>query len=153
MRIGAVRHFAERDQHAHCKSVVCVLLHDRTVACWGGNDRGQLGRGDDAGSDDQAMPARVIGLADIVTLDGTCAVDKDGSAYCWGIGAYLNQDAPAFASSERAPVKLPIPRAKKVSVPPAYDTGAYSRAIGCALVDDGLQCWGFNGTGQIAPFR
>ncbi|MDF2693630.1 MAG: hypothetical protein K0S65_2013, partial [Labilithrix sp.] len=58
----------------------CARLGDGTVACWGANGAGQLGRGDDAGTVDSAIAARVVGLSDVVTLDHTCAVDKNGAA-------------------------------------------------------------------------
>ncbi|MDF2692429.1 MAG: hypothetical protein K0S65_812 [Labilithrix sp.] len=120
----------------------CALLHDGTVACWGANGGGQLGRGDDAGTRDSAIPARVVGLSDVVALDHTCAVDKDGAAWCWGTGSFLRSDAVA-TTTERTPVKLPIPPAKKV---------AMGEVAACALVDDGVLCWGSNSFAQIAPF-
>lgn len=121
----------------------CVLLQDGTVACWGAGAAGQLGRGDDAGATDSATPARVVGLRDIVSLDHTCAVDKDGAAYCWGTGPFL-RDPLVATTTERTPVKLAIGAASKVAV------GA---TVGCALVDNGVVCWGSNRHGQIAPFE
>jgi Regulator of chromosome condensation (RCC1) repeat len=38
----------------------CALMQDGTVVCWGSNASGQLGRGEEAGLDDSATPARVI---------------------------------------------------------------------------------------------
>ncbi len=119
----------------------CALLDDGTVACWGANGAGQLGRGDDAGPADDATPARVVGLADVVALDHTCALDANGEAFCWGTGPFLRDDSP-YPTTERTPVKLPIPRAKAVS------TGV---ATTCAAVDEGVLCWGANRAGQIAP--
>ncbi len=121
---------------------VCALLRDGTVACWGGNDYGQLGRGDDAGTLPSATPRRVVGIENIVALDRTCAVDKNGSAYCWGYGPYVVGDA-SNTTTERTPVKLPIEGVKKVS---------NSGNVGCAVVEDGVVCWGSNANGQIAPF-
>ncbi|OJY15230.1 MAG: hypothetical protein BGO98_22570 [Myxococcales bacterium 68-20] len=121
----------------------CALLQDGTVACWGAGGAGQLGRGDDAGTTDSATPARVVGLHDIVSLDHTCAVDATGAAYCWGTGPFL-RDPLAATTTERTPVKLAIAPATKVAV------GA---SVGCALVENGVVCWGANQRGQVAPFE
>ncbi|AKU94690.1 hypothetical protein AKJ09_01354 [Labilithrix luteola] len=117
----------------------CVLLHDGTVACWGANVEGQLGRGIDAGSAASATPERIAGLSNVVSLNGPCAVESDGSAWCWGTGPYLQSDAAAV-TTEFAPVKLPIPPATLV---------ATSGDDGCAIVDGKTQCWGRNTFVQI----
>ncbi|OJY16044.1 MAG: hypothetical protein BGO98_25710 [Myxococcales bacterium 68-20] len=114
----------------------CALLHDGTVACWGDNQVGQLGRGE--ASPGSATPTRVPGLTDIVALDRTCAVDKAGAAFCWGKGPYRAADAGV--TTELEPVRLEIPAAKKVSA---------SDRTACALVDSGVLCWGSNASGQV----
>ncbi|MDF2697121.1 MAG: hypothetical protein K0S65_5504 [Labilithrix sp.] len=121
----------------------CALMNDGTVVCWGANDAGQLGRGDDASVQDSATPARVVGLAEIASLNHTCAVDKSGATFCWGTGPFLQSDAEAL-TTERTPVKLPLPAATKVSV---------SGETACAVVADGVWCWGSNADGQIASFE
>lgn len=117
----------------------CVLLHDGTVACWGANAEGQLGRGIDAGSGASATPARIPGLANVVSLNGPCVVESDGSVWCWGSGPYLQSDAIA-TTTEFAPVKLPIPSATLV---------ATSGDDGCAIIEEKTQCWGTNAFAQI----
>ena len=117
----------------------CALLDDGTVACWGANQAGQLGRGEDAGSADDATPALVRGLSDVVQLDHTCALDKSGAVWCWGPN--LPGDA-GTASHQRAPVKMSIPPAKRVGM---------GTETGCAVVEDGVFCWGKNKAAQIAP--
>ncbi len=121
----------------------CALLHDGTVACWGAGGAGQLGRGDDAGTADDATPARVVGLTDIVELDHTCAVDKAGAVFCWGTGPFV-RDPSLVNTTEPTPVKVDIPRATKVAV------GA---AAACALADGNVFCWGGNLHGQLAPLE
>ncbi len=120
----------------------CALLSDGTVACWGAGEAGQLGRGEDASIANSATAARVVGLSGIVSIHHTCAIDSAGAVHCWGTGPYLVDDASP-TSMERTPVKLPLPRATKVSV---------SSSTGCAAVETGVVCWGLNHNGQIAPF-
>ena len=119
----------------------CALLGDGTVACWGANTAGQLGRGDDAGTDDDPTPGRVVGLSDVERLDHTCALDKSGSIWCWGTGPFLRNDAGA-RTTERTPIKLPLPPADHVGL------GA---EVACASVDAGIFCWGRNLNGQLSP--
>ena len=61
----------------------CALLDDGTVACWGQNAEGQLGRGEDAGTLESQTPARVLDLSNVVRLAHTCAIDVDRAAWCW----------------------------------------------------------------------
>ena len=120
----------------------CTLLDDGTVACWGANGAGQLGRGDDAGTLDSANAARVVGLANVVTLDHTCAVDKEGSVWCWGTGPFLGADAGGPMTTALAPVKIDLPPASKVGL---------GHGTACAAIGDGVRCWGSNANGQIGP--
>ncbi len=119
----------------------CALLDDGTVACWGANGAGQLGRGDSAGTIDSSKPARVVGLSNIVTLDHTCALDKDGAVWCWGTGSFLRDDV-GTSTTELVPVKLDLPPVTKVGV---------GYATTCALTGDSLLCWGSNADGQLSP--
>lgn len=119
----------------------CALMNDGTVACWGANGVGQLGRGGDAGTS-SADPERVVGLTDVVRLEHTCALDQSGAFWCWGRGAFLQNDAGGI-TSERTPVRLPLSGATSMSV---------AGGVGCAAVDGGVLCWGSNDRGQIAPF-
>lgn len=125
----------------------CALLRDGTVACWGANDGAQLGRGDDANSWGSPNAMRVAGLSKIVQLEGTCAVDKDGAAWCWSYGPYRSLDTSPVHGIESSPVKLALDPVKKVAV------GSFwaSWVSGCAvLVDGGVVCWGANLNGVVA---
>ncbi len=121
----------------------CARLDDGTVACWGANGAGQLGRGDDAGTNDDPTPRRVVGLSDVVTLDHTCAIDKTGSVFCWGTGPWLQSDTGPAVTTERTPVMLPLPSATGIGV---------GEMTACAATTTGVLCWGRNDFGQVAPF-
>ncbi|MBX3213300.1 MAG: hypothetical protein KF850_14790 [Labilithrix sp.] len=124
----------------------CVLLDDGTVACWGANAAGQLGRGE--GEDeplvDSSTPAKVVGLANVTSLDHTCAVDKDGSVWCWGTGPFSwSADGGAFSMTRSTlPVKLDLPPVTKV---------ARSFETACVVASGDVQCWGSNALGQLGP--
>lgn len=120
----------------------CALLQDGTVACWGGNAGGQLGRGEEAGIVDGPSAARVVGLSNVTALDHTCALDKNGAIWCWGTGPHLI--GTDRATTELAPVKLALPPATKVAV---------GTTVGCAVIDGGVVCWGWNYNAQIKPWE
>ena len=126
----------------------CALLQDGTVACWGSDRHGQLGRGGEGGlfPPPSATPAPVVGLSNVTRLERTCAIDEDGATWCWGTGPYL-RDPSAVVTTERTPVKLPIPPAKRVGV---SWNGVSNLAVGCAVVDTGVLCWGTNKNAQVA---
>ena len=104
----------------------CALLQDGTVACWGANDSGELGRGEDDRTS-SATAARVVGLTDIVRIRGTCGVDKSGAAYRWDRGTPVKQ-----------------------GLPPVTDAMFFG-GVGCAVADGGILCWGLNVRGQVSP--
>ncbi len=135
----------------------CALLQDGTVACWGQNENGQLGRGPAAGSDGSAMPARVSGLSNIVALDHTCAVDKDGATWCWGRGPFPGGDPFSGLANASTPVKLPIPPATRAALYAGSAKGPELSlaefGVACGVVDDGVLCWGRNDSAQIAPLE
>ncbi len=124
----------------------CALLDDGTVACWGANGAGQLGRGEAEGEAlvDSSKAARVVGLSNITSLDHTCAVDTSGSVWCWGTGPFSwSEDGGVVSATHTSPVKLDLPPVTKV---------ARSFATACAVVGGGdVQCWGSNALGQLAP--
>ncbi|MDF2697990.1 MAG: hypothetical protein K0S65_6373 [Labilithrix sp.] len=126
----------------------CALLADETVACWGENRNGQTGRGSDASLYAKPKPERVVGLERVVSLQRNCAIDRDGSTWCWGRAAYVADEA-AVPEVELAPVKLPIPPASQIA-PTNYLSDDGLEATTCALVDGKLVCWGTNADGQIA---
>ena len=123
----------------------CVLLDDGTVACWGGNQAGQLGRGEAEGTPlvDSSVAARVAGLSNVASLDHSCAVDKSGGVWCWGTGPFAwTEDGGAVSTTRTTPVKLALPPVTKV---------ARSFETACAVVGADVQCWGSNALGQLGP--
>jgi len=123
----------------------CVLLDDGTVACWGANGAGQLGRGEGEGEAlvDSSTAVRVEGLSNVASLDHTCAVDKGGGVWCWGTGPFSwTEDGGVVSATHTIPVKLALPPVTKV---------ARSFATACAIVGGDVQCWGSNALGQLGP--
>ena len=120
----------------------CALLAEGTVACWGSNDRGQLGNGTTV---DSLTPVSVSGLsnATAITVSGgrwsnqgfhTCALRGDRTVVCWGAnGSGELGDGTTTDSST------------PVSVSGLNDATAIAAGeLGtCALRTNGtVKCWG-----------
>src|SRR5207247_8308040 len=63
----------------------CAVRPDRTVACWGRNQKGQLG---DGTMIDRSSPVTVASLGNVTALAvgryHACALVADGTVRCWG---------------------------------------------------------------------
>jgi alpha-tubulin suppressor-like RCC1 family protein len=70
-------------------SHTCAVMTDKTVKCWGTNDRGQLGDETVANSD---FPVDVIGITGAqsvaVGFSHSCALLENGTVKCWGLAMY-----------------------------------------------------------------
>lgn len=140
----------------------CALLYKGVVKCWGDNQYGQLGlgdeepRGDAPGEMGAALPAVSLSTTQAATqiVAGgahTCALLADGSVKCWGLndsgqlgqGSHFNRGDDAMEmGTSLSPIQLGSGRtAKRISA-------GYSHT--CALLDnDTIKCWGRNDYGQL----
>jgi serine/threonine-protein kinase len=121
----------------------CAVSRAGTVACWGSNDRGQLGRGDDAAAHDDPRP--VAGLDGVTQLDASgeviCARRRSGQVLCWG-----NNDHAQMGRAPPTDVRTP---ASIAGLPPARAV-TVGRTHACALIEGGtVSCWGGNTHGQL----
>ena len=124
----------------------CAVTTSGGATCWGFNGSGQLGNGTLA---DSPVPVDVVsdlgsGVAEI-DAGGfhTCGVTSSGGAKCWGAGTsgQLGNGFPGTDSS--TPVGVA-----------GLSTGVGALSAGeshsCALTTDGgIECWGYNGFGQL----
>lgn len=139
----------------------CVVLDDGNAKCWGSNEFGRLGLGDEIPRGDvpQTRPDNLpaISLGRQATKiagvgDGhTCALLDNGSIKCWGRNIYgtlglgdqvHRGDLPGTMGNNLPAVDLGTGRT-------AVDL-AVGRLHACALLDSGaLKCWGYNAQGQL----
>jgi alpha-tubulin suppressor-like RCC1 family protein len=133
----------------------CALLDNGTIKCWGYNQTGQLGQGDDIargnapGQMGNALPVVDLGtgrtaIAVSAADSHTCALLDNGSVKCWGSGARgalglgdmtIRGDDPGEMGNVLPAVDLgPGRTARSVSAGPAHT---------CALLDNAtVKCWG-----------
>ncbi len=121
----------------------CAIVNDG-VKCWGNNTYGQLG---DGTKNESWVPVQVEGLTSgvqsiAIADEYTCAV-VNGGVKCWGRDTYKlleNIGAP--------PKEYLVPTALT-----ALSSGVRSIATGfnhaCAIVNEGVKCWGGNYYGQL----
>lgn len=134
----------------------CALRATGEVACWGSNDRGQLGTGEDTVTG-STTPLPVANLSGVVSLAAgdrhTCAVDASGVVRCWGAGtdgqlgwtmALVDHGGPGEVHDQSGVLSGAVEVA----------TGARHT---CARLSADLQprtpgpvvCWGNNSDGQL----
>jgi len=139
----------------------CAVYANGALACWGGNDNGQLGLGDTKDRGDSAAPLSALTRVDLganvrvaeVSLGErhTCARLTTGMVKCWGSGGdgQLGLDsqakrgvAPGEMGDNLPEVNLGAGRTAAQIVAGASHT--------CARLDNGtVKCWGRNSTGQL----
>lgn len=121
---------------------VCALLGDGSMACWGANDRGQLG---DGSTDHQTTPVTVANLpAGVLNVSAgfshTCARTSANQVICWGSNT-SGQLGNGTTTSSGSPVQ------SNVSDVSAFDLGSNHS---CAVTNSGgASCWGSNFQGQL----
>ena len=125
-------------------SHTCGVRVEGSLWCWGYNEFGQLGIGDDRGPGHTA-PIRVGTDHDWVKVSAaghhTCAVRTDGSLWCWGsngggelgVGDTIWRFVPTRVGAENDWVD--------VFSGPGYTCGLRSVRV--------LWCWGYNGDGRL----
>ena len=125
----------------------CAQLDNGTVQCWGSNGYGQLGNGTTTSS---SIPVTVSGITTARAISAsngfyghTCAVLDDGTAQCWGNNVY-GELGNGTTTSSSTPVTV-----SGITTAGAIAAGGYLGHT-CAQLDNGtVQCWGYNGSGQL----
>jgi trimeric autotransporter adhesin len=124
----------------------CAIANG-AVWCWGSNSVGQLGSN---GSTSPLFNATAVSVPEIaqgatavsVGFRTSCAV-VNGGVKCWGANSSseLGTGKPRNNDSNPVPVSVGI------------DAGATAVSVGsshvCAIVNDGVSCWGFNEFGKV----
>lgn len=150
------------------ENFTCALTDAGRVACWGRNDRGQLGNGTTRNRAvpwpvrTERLPFRRGRIAQIdVGAAHACALTDTGRAFCWGsnasgrlgIGRHPIGPSPTGTPPRTEPDFLSSPTPVDTSTPGFRVNNIAAISAGadhtCALNDSGVVfCWGGNRTGQ-----
>ena len=133
----------------------CALVKAGAVFCWGSNLYGETGSPpttQQCGASQTpcvATPTLVAGLAPHVVAVragyySTCALEQDGTVWCWGRNQEGQLGSPTSATSVSNPVQAMLPASTSVR---AIDVGDL---FACALdTAGGLHCWGDDTYGEL----
>lgn len=121
----------------------CALLLSGKVKCWGANEKGQLGNGNNA---DSAVPVDVAGLHDVTAVAAggrhTCALLSSGNVKCWGANDYGQ-----LGDGTSNPNRLKPADVSGLAGATAITAGGLHS---CAVMSAGsVKCWGLNYHGQL----
>jgi hypothetical protein len=120
----------------------CALSADGRLACWGANDRYQLGTGD---STDRETPSLVQSpiLFRAVSAGGrhTCAIDLEQNLWCWGAN-HSGQLGDGTSDDRGEPVKV------IVRGPFSQVSAGEEHTCTVRITGEGF-CWGANQAGQL----
>ncbi len=132
----------------------CAVASGGSAYCWGPNELGQLGDGNEGVDSDS--PVQVSGNLTFVSIsagrDHTCGVANTGAAYCWGsnlnaqIGASTSVNCPGSYTGNFPCSPVPI----EVDGGLTFETVAAGGAHTCGVASGGVAyCWGHNGDEQL----
>jgi alpha-tubulin suppressor-like RCC1 family protein len=118
----------------------CAIKTDGTLWCWGYNEYGRLGTGDQG---QRPTPTQIPGTT-WNTIDvgdqHSCATKTDGTLWCWGNNEN-GQLGTGDTNSRFSPTQIPGTTWSSV------ESGGYHS---CATkTDNTLWCWGYNAYGQL----
>ena len=128
-----------------------TILASRTPSCWGLNNGGQLGVGDNLRRNQKTavvMPPATLFDSTAFTAGGahTCAADTLGAGWCWGANGFGQLGTGARDDSAHT-------KPGKVAMPPgvifaAMSAGEFHTCAIDKLTGDAW-CWGRNDLGQL----
>lgn len=137
----------------------CALLTSGSIRCWGKNDLGQLGYGDNAGTMTNVGDAEgidgpgyvYVGSNAVKVVAGakhTCAILDTGYVNCWGDGAHgkLGYGNSNTIGDTEKPSQAGLVNLNGVAVKDI----ALGENHTCALLQTGkVRCWGYGLYGQL----
>jgi alpha-tubulin suppressor-like RCC1 family protein len=136
----------------------CALRANGEVVCWGANANGQLG---DGTTNDKAFPVTVQGLGHAVVQiaaaqDNTCAILSDGTVTCWGSNVACelgNGDTDTSHQLLTAGQSVASLKGARNGVPPYLQYISGGAAFNCAITNNSVACWGYDGDGAMGDGR
>jgi alpha-tubulin suppressor-like RCC1 family protein len=121
----------------------CALLRSGQVRCWGQNNAGQVGDGQNT---NRAFPASVNAPTDLVQVvtgfGHSCALRNNGGVVCWGAGAQGQIGNGQMAANNN--MGQPV-----LGITDAISISAGANHTCAVRLNGRVVCWGNNAGGQI----
>jgi alpha-tubulin suppressor-like RCC1 family protein len=127
----------------------CALGMDGRVKCWGWSGNGQAGPRTGKKS---WVPELIPELSRAVAIDAnsnnSCVIVSDGTVKCWGssnngeLGPNFEYEGDGSEHSDTPVTIGGLPKVKDISVGPFH-------MCAVAATDGAVDCWGWNGRGQL----
>ena len=125
----------------------CALFSNGSVICWGDNEQGAIGNGEEGLSASNAPDYAFLGGLEAVHIDAerhSCAVMSGGSLYCWGAGNFGSD-----ISNSPYPQNRTLPQGEiAVSVAAGGPHGGswlYDGHTCVTTLNGSTLCWGHDG--------
>jgi alpha-tubulin suppressor-like RCC1 family protein len=126
--------------------VVCALLIDSTLWCWGDNWEGQAGQDEQPPYNDALSPLPVPGSdwRAVATGQGhVCGIRNTGALWCWGRNI---QGELGLGTNQPGQIRTPTQVGSDLNWKGVYGGAFHTCAI---RDDDSLWCWGSNASYQL----
>ncbi len=127
----------------------CAVLDDGSTWCWGRNDNGQLGVGDQATHPSPTELSKLPLFPTELSLGGltSCAAAPgslgNSEIHCWGGNQHGQAGQPLGSGPFTFPELVPGFTASHVTV------GQTTNAVTCAHSGGKISCWGSNAAGEL----
>jgi alpha-tubulin suppressor-like RCC1 family protein len=134
-------------------SHACGIFNtDGLVYCWGDNDHGQLGTGDNVSLARPEVAVDLGGKKAVSVAAGfehTCAITDDGLVYCWGAsGEYGALGNGSVLTDSNVPVLADNTRISYTGEAVAKVYAGFDTSCATTVARKELFCWGNNDDGQ-----
>ena len=131
----------------------CAVHATGEISCWGRNEVGQLGTGEENFGIDASVPTKVSGITDATAVAAgnstiTCALHATGEVSCWGANAFGTLGTAADPASDHSALPLKIEGVTDATkVTPGFQHV-------CALLSTSeISCWGGDFLGQLGTIQ
>jgi alpha-tubulin suppressor-like RCC1 family protein len=124
----------------------CVLDAFKQRICWGENNRGQLGVGNQSSLNFSQRISDVEILSVSTFADHTCTVKSSGLLQCFGSNDY--RESGAMDTSQNYSVPVTVKKTNSVDLTMCTQTSV-GTDFSCAVCGGRVYCFGYNGTAQL----
>ena len=132
----------------------CAVHATGEASCWGRNDQGQLGNGEDGFENNSSIPVKVQGITDAISIASgeislSCVLHATSEVSCWGTNNFGELGTAEEAGGKRSPVDHISVPVKIEGITDAAAVTAGNNHI-CVLHTTGeVSCWGSNAFGEL----